>query len=171
MIYEAPPPHFEKIGMFSLYYRKEGESLTGLESKNKEYIVSNREFVVGDMVYIPFNRAFNPAMELDMDLYEDVKLAGKTWKVEMMDREDVMKGEGAKSIKVRLENAVSRFTKDEVRHWCQDFGQVQGIKRIDPNRKRQKNLLKKVIEEGELSEDDAVLLDENYDNIKLTARD
>ena len=21
MIYEAPPPHFEKIGMFSLYYR------------------------------------------------------------------------------------------------------------------------------------------------------
>ena len=150
---------------------EEGETLTRIEAKNKDYIVSNGEFVVGDMVYIPFNRAFNPAMELDVELYEDVKLAGKTWKVELMDREDVLRGEGAKSVKVRLENAASRFTDDEIRHWCKDFGHVQSIKRIDPNREATRNLLKKAIEEGELSEDDAVLFDENYDNIKLTARD
>ena len=150
---------------------EEGSSLTGLEAKNKDYIVSNGEFVVGDMVYIPFNKSFNPPMEMDLTRYENIKLAGKNWKVEMMDQEDVMRGEGAKSIKVRLENAASRFTEAEIKHWCKDFGQVQSIRRIDPNREVTKNLLKRAIDEGELSEEDAVLFDENYDNINLTARD
>ena len=146
-------------------------SLTGLEAKNKDYIVSNGEFVVGDMVYIPFNKPFNPAMELDLSHNENIKLAGKFWKVEMMDQEDVMRGEGAKSVRVRLENAASRFTEAEVKHWCQDFGKVISIKKIYPNREATKNLLKKAIEEGELSEEDTILFDENYDNINLTARD
>ena len=142
-----------------------------MEAKTSEYIAPKGEFVIGDMVYIPFYQSFNPALRLDMEKIKDIKVAGRLWKVEMMDVEDVMRRKGAKCVTVRLENAASRFSEDEIRTWCDDFGRIQEIKRIDPNKDGTKHLLRKAIEEGELAEEDAILFDENYDDTKFTARD
>ena len=151
--------------------QEEGKSLKGLEAKSKEYLVTTGEFVIGDMVFLPFNHSFNPAIKLNMDLMTEMKVLGKKWKVELMDREDVLRKKGAKSVTVRLENAVSRFLEEEIKAWCNDFGKVQEIRRVDPNKENSKQLLKRTIEEGEFNEDDMVIFDENYDDMSLIARD
>ena len=147
------------------------ESLKEMEAKVVEYIAPSWEFVIGDMVYIPFNQPFNPALKLDMEKMKDIKVAGWVWKVEMMDYDDVMRRKGAKCVTVRLENAASRFSEEEIRAWCNEFGKIQEIRRIDPNKDNTKHLLKKAIEDGELAEEDLVIFDVNYDDMKFTARD
>ena len=112
----------------------EGASLKGMEAKTKEYIVTTGEFVIGDMVYIPFNQAFNPAIKMDLEMMKDIKVAGRKWKIELMDQDDVMRVEGAKCITVRLENAVSRFSEEDRKFWCEDFGTIREIRRVDPNK-------------------------------------
>ena len=149
----------------------EGGSLKGMEAKTKEYIVTTGEFVIGDMVYIPFNQAFNPALKMDLDQIKDIKVAGKKWKIELMDQEDVMRGEGAKCITVRLENAASRFSEEDVKFWCEDFGTIIEIRKVDPNKENTRHLLRKAIDEGELTEEDSVIFDEIYDDMLFTARD
>ena len=109
--------------------QEEGKSLKGIEAKAKDYIVTTGEFVIGDMVFLPFNQSFNPATKLNMDKMTEIKVIGKLWKVELMDREDVMRGEGAKSVTVRLENAASRFTEEEIKIWCKGFRQSTGNKK------------------------------------------
>ena len=151
--------------------QEEGKTLKGLEAKSTEYLVTTGEFVIGDMVFLPFNNSFNPATKLNMEMMTDMKILGKKWRVELMDKEDVMRKKGAKSVIVRLENAASRFSEDEIKEWCKDFGKVREIRRVDPNKENTKSLLKRAIEEGDFNEDDSVIFDENYDDMMLTARD
>ena len=147
------------------------ESLKEMEAKASDYIVPSGEFVIGDMVYIPFNQSFNPATKLDMEKLKEIKVAGRMWKIEMMDTGDVMRRKGAKCVIVKLENAASRFSEEEIKVWCSEFGKVEEIKQIDPNKDNTKFLLRKAIEEGELTEEDAIIFDENYDDKRFTARD
>ena len=91
--------------------QEERKTLKGLEAKSKEYLVTTGEFVIGDMVFLPFNQSFNPATKLNMELMSDIKVLGKKRNVELMDKEDVLRKKGAKSITVRLENAASRKKK------------------------------------------------------------
>ena len=151
--------------------QSKGVSLKKMEENTKDYVATAGEFVIGDMVYIPFNQTFNPALKMDLGMMKDIKVAGKKWKIELMDQDDVMRGEGAKCITVKLENAASRFSEEDIKFWCEDFGTIRKIWRVDPNKENTKHLLKKAIDEGEFTEEDAVIFDENYDDMRLTARD